>query len=146
MAQAANATETFYKLLRGSARDPLQAFELFVLSDWRETQFAQNSDNYATCLLDYMYVWLVEGDGALHCPTYEAWMLAVVRFADKLFLPTARFKDTSLGSIIRERHPDTGRHLLLMKSGNTRHPALDRSVYDSCREHVVRRLERPAKE
>lgn len=72
-------------------RDPLSDFIMFLDPATTEgisgTEFGRDEDQgerKATCGLDYMFVWLVEGDGARYCPTFESWLLTVIAFADEL--------------------------------------------------------------
>ncbi|MFA5607695.1 MAG: hypothetical protein WDA07_10960 [Leucobacter sp.] len=97
-----------------------------------------------TCYLDFMFMWLVEGDGLAHCPTYEAWLLAIIQFADEFTTPSkwngegeSDNRDTicdfwitpeeseQMGLLNRTKVPgsETQRH----------HPALDRNVYERLR-------------
>lgn len=77
--------------------DPLSIFSIWLSSDFREEhrglkrrihakELEDESINpwHATCYLDYMFIWLAEANGALCCPTFEDWLLAVIRFADDL--------------------------------------------------------------
>ena len=38
----------------------------------------------AHCLLDYLFVWLVEGNAKQYCPTYENWLLTIIMIVDQL--------------------------------------------------------------
>jgi len=87
-----------------SLRDPMEAFDSFLQMDengYQDTELGKefdddNNPRNVTCYLDYMFVWLAEGDGALYCATFEDWLLAIIRFADDLYSPRARkTRDTS---------------------------------------------------
>jgi hypothetical protein len=167
-------------------RDPLAAFESFLEIEengYNETELGKqfndpsNPRNVAS-YLDYMFVWLAEGDGALWCPAYEDWLLAIIQFADDLYSPRDSFRTgTMVGSPHEPSHwhARTNTSLGLLDWGEIsrdkvrnnqyvcaadakpvrtprpadeegmRHPALDRNVYERCREqarerHLVRHL------
>lgn len=61
-----------------------------------ETKFGadekrEDSLRRPTCYLDYMFVWLVEGRGAIQFPTFEDWLLAIIRYADDLYSPRNQY-------------------------------------------------------
>jgi hypothetical protein len=47
-----------------------------------ESVFYQSGRKVA-CLFDLAYVWLVEGQGANWCPTFESWLIFLIAFADE---------------------------------------------------------------
>lgn len=146
-----------------------------------ETRFGaddqrEGSLRHATCYLDYLFVWLAEGDGALMLPTFEDWLLAIIRYADDLYSPrqtygTGVLRGESLGTPNARQDTEMG----LLDWGATsrdaelnrayvdrnatsegrsdkyapvnrpadeegmRHPALDRNVYQRCRERALAR-------
>lgn len=149
MAPFLETVESFY--LQGSGtkdelRDPLVVFDLFLFQEWEQTDFAQGGAK-ATCLLDYMFVWLVESNGAMYCPTYEHWLLAIVRFADIVLPPAAPLPESDPGDegysgrdYVRSLRDGATKDLDLMLTGSASHPALDRSMYERCREGLNRRI------
>ncbi|MEV7874180.1 hypothetical protein [Microbacterium sp. NPDC089188] len=75
--------------------DPTVAFVDWFTSDEGLPQEAYQSTVFArlrlcgeadapSCLMDYLFIWLVEGGASQHCPTYEDWLLTIISITDQL--------------------------------------------------------------
>lgn len=157
--------------------DPIQVFESFLDDLHLKTDFGRDFNDpdhprRPTCYLDYLFLWLAEGEGALYCPTFEDWLLCVIRFADDLYTPrVARLRlgqewdpldfrlwgartDERMGLLDWgaashdealqqefvdhvERHPFEA--LPVGDVEGMHHPALDRNVYERCRQQALER-------
>jgi hypothetical protein len=126
--------------------DPLMEFRLFMYETYNQTTFGNEDEHppMETCHLDYMFVWLVEDYGALHCPTFEDWLLTVIRFADYVFWPNPEGVRSDEGSNDRTylaelRRSDT--RMSFLDAAGSKHPALDRNVYERCRREALDRYQ-----
>lgn len=158
--------------------DPLAVFNAWLYADYQETAFGredqdESNPRTATCYIDYLFVFLVEGPGAWLFPTYEDWLLGIIRFADDLYSPREQYgRGSMLGEPagVQETLPDARSTTTMgfldwgamsrdkklnekyvdaigMNFAGTqrpadeegmRHPALDRNVFERCRDRARR--------
>ncbi|MEV7828371.1 hypothetical protein [Microbacterium enclense] len=105
---------------------------------WREAR----GEAKATCLLDYLYIWLIEGNATDRCASYEDWLRTIIAILDQVRRGGSSFRYAE-----EERHIDMdmvrkpefyhghGADLdlpILETEMDLQHPALDRYVFERC--------------
>ncbi len=149
----------------------VEAFHQFFDEEFDDTEFARNAiargiehpESELRCVLDFVFVWLMEGRAALACPTFEEYLTAIIGITEGarydardrtgLFLRTAT--DTGDGVDItfwgerpeqdgplagqiagwRSRESDRGYYINGLPTGwqGFNHPAFSRDTYELAR-------------
>lgn len=112
---------------------------------WHE----ERGEAEATCLMDYLYVWLDEGDATQRCADFEDWLMTVIAIIDRVGRGGSGFVYPGEEHHIDlewaqnpERHGRQGANLrlpILDAEMDLQHPALDRAVFKRCQRRSAAR-------
>ena len=156
----------------------VNAFHRFFDEEFDDTEFARSAiargiehpESELRCVMDFVFVWLMEGCAALACPSFEEYLMAIIgiteeaRYEDRvrtgLFLRTAT--DTADGVDItfwgerpeqdgplagqaagwRSRESDRGYYINGLPAGwqGFNHPAFSRDTYEFARSADLRQV------
>ncbi|KTS91149.1 hypothetical protein NS183_05735 [Microbacterium testaceum] len=156
----------------------VEAFHSFFLEEFADTDFAREAVNHGIsepvtelrCLLDFVFVWLIEGRASFACPSFEEYLMAIIGITDEaryderdgtyLYLRTATSTTDGVDITYWGERPESGGPLFRYMDGwssresdrgyyaeglptgwqGWNHPAISRDTYESARSADLRRL------
>lgn len=111
--------------------------------------YEERGEAEATCLMDYLYVWLDEGDATQRCADYEDWLMTVIAIIDRIarggsgFLYPGEEHHFELEWVQNPlHHGRQGANLqlpILDTEMDLQHPALDRTVFKRLQQRFASR-------